>query len=174
VTKETAEAEIENIRILISANLTKILMLYGRLNTDYNARYLPITVNSTLTVISELEQLQEKHGNFSEILHENIERREKFSTVFNVPSFLQMDPSINGLRSATYKLASPLIKDYCKEDKTFLMGLETNIRSGIKHFLFSRTRNNCEFLSVFSQSKDTALINDLKEWCEMELLNLKT
>ena len=162
--------EIENVRMLVSVQLTRILMLFGRLNADYNARYLPITVNSSLILINELEQVEKRYYGFSEIFFENIERREKHSQVFNIPSSLQTDPTISGLRAAMYKLASPLIKNYCEEDKNFLHSLEIGLPKKIRYILLSRTKNNCEFLSVFCLPKDAGLVSALKAWCENELL----
>ncbi len=163
--------KIADPRLMISTQLTKILMLYGRLHSDYNARYLPITVNSALVLINKMEYLEKTYYGFSEILLENIERREKYSNVFSIPVSLLMDPSTNGLRAAMYKLASPLIKEYCEEDKRFLDNLDPSVSPETRHMLFSRTNNNCEFLSVFCQPKDMILLTELKNWCENELGN---
>ncbi|MCE3226413.1 MAG: hypothetical protein K0S32_964 [Bacteroidetes bacterium] len=166
--KVTEGSGIENIRIVISTHLTKILMLYGRLHGDYNTRYLPVTVSSILMLISELEILEKKYYGFSDILAENIERRERYTNVFHIPSALQNNPSVKGLKGALTELTDPMLSSYCAEDKKFLQSLGVNISLKTKQALFQRTLKNCDLLKSYSIGDSVKNLNDLKSWCEAE------
>jgi hypothetical protein len=171
VEEEMSEASgIENIKVVISTNLTKILMLYGRLSSDYNARYLPVTVSSIVHLISELEEIEKRYYGFSEILVENIQRRENYSKVFFIPDLLQKTPTINGLRQSLYQLMRPLIKNYVKEEKQFLLHEMNSLSSDkTKQLLLNKARNNSEFLSAYCQPKDFLLLSEFRNWCETEV-----
>jgi hypothetical protein len=161
-----------NIRTNISTNLTKILMLFGRLQPGYNVRYLPVSVNSILYMISELDQIEKKYFGFSEILQENIERREKHSRVFSTPPALRSNPSVKGLRLALYELTWPLIKNYCAEEKNFLTsGAGKNVSKTTRTSLLARTQRNCELLFAWCLPQESILLLELKLWCEEELEN---
>jgi hypothetical protein len=168
----TEASGLENIRILISAHLTKILMLYGRLHGDYNTRYLPVTVSSILLLINELEHLEKKYYGFSDILAENIERREKYTNVFHIPDALQNNPTVKGLRDALVELVDPMLPSYCREDKKFLEALGANISLKTRQALFQRTLKNCELLTGFCSSGTNTTIQELKSWCDAELNKL--
>lgn len=170
--KMTETPGIENMRTLISTHLTKILMLFGRLHTDYNARYLPVTVNSILVLINELEMIEKKFYGFEDILKENIDRREKYSNVFLIPSDLASDPTTQGLRTAMCALASPMIKSYCEEDRKFLETLNQQVSLKTRQTLFSRTKRNCDMLSACVSAEDTTALNELREYCEQKLQEL--
>jgi hypothetical protein len=172
--KMTDTPGIENMRTLISTHLTKILMLYGRLHTDYNARYLPVTVNSILVLINELEMIEKKFYSFDEILKENIERREKYSNVFLIPGQLATDPSTKGLRIAMCILASPIIQSYCEEDRRFLETLDGQISLKTKQTLFARTIRNCEMLRNCASAGDAEALETLKEYCRRRLAETET
>jgi len=169
--KETSETSgLENIKVTISTNLTKILMLYGRLSTDYNARYLPVTVSSIIHLINELEEIEKKYYGFSEILQDNITRRENYSKVFFIPDTLQAMPTVNGLRQSLYYLMKPLIRNYVKEDQHFLtQELSTLTSDKTKKLLINKTKNNCEFLMAYCEAADTMLLTEMRNWCEEQL-----
>jgi hypothetical protein len=169
--KEMSEASgIENIKVVVSTNLTKILMLYGRLSTDYNARYLPVTVSSIVHLISELEEIDKKYYGFSEVLVENIQRRENYSKVFFIPDSLQAMPTINGLRQSLYMLMKPLIKNYVGEEKQYLIQEMKSLSSEkTKKLLLNKAKNNCEFLRAYCEPADTLLLTEMQNWCESEL-----
>jgi hypothetical protein len=171
VEEEMSEASgIENIKVVISTNLTKILMLYGRLSSDYNARYLPVTVSSIVHLISELEEIEKRYYGFSEILVENIQRRENYSKVFFIPDLLQKTPTINGLRQSLYQLMRPLIKNYVKEEKQFLLQEMSSLASDkTKQLLLNKARNNSEFLSAYCEAKDSLMLSEFRNWCETEV-----
>ncbi|MGZ3900629.1 MAG: hypothetical protein ACXVO9_11110 [Bacteroidia bacterium] len=160
----------ENIRVLVSTQLTKVLMLYGRLNSDYNPRYLPITVNSILLIISELEMLESKFDDFAEILRENIERRERYSNVFMIPDALVNSPDTKGLRKAMQDLAAPLIKSYCVEDRIFLTTLSEQVSLKTRNTLLSRTMRHCMLLLASCRGEDLDTIEDLGNWCKSQLV----
>jgi hypothetical protein len=172
VEEEMPEASgIENIKVVISTNLTKILMLYGRLSADYNARYLPVTVVSITNLINELEEIEKKYYGFSEILQENISRRENYSKVFLIPGCLQEKPSTAGLRQALYQLMRPLIKNYVKEDQQYLtQELASPASDKTKKILLNKTVNNCEFLKAYCEATDGMLLTNLQKWCEEKLV----
>ena len=171
IEEEMSEASgIENIKVIVSTNLTKILMLYGRLSSDYNARYLPVTVSSIVYLINELEEIEKKYYGFSEILLENIQRRENYSKVFFIPDSLQAMPTINGLRQSLYQLMKPLIKNYVVTEKQFLeQELNSSSSEKTKKLLFNKAKNNSEFLKTYCEPADTLLLNEMVNWCEMEL-----
>jgi hypothetical protein len=172
VEKEMSEASgLENIKVIVSTNLTKILMLYGRLSSDYNARYLPVTVSSIIHLINELEEIEKKYYGFSEILQENIQRRENYSKVFFIPGSLQEMPSINGLRLSLYSLMKPLIKNYVREEKQFLQyEMKSPASEKTKRLLLNKARNNAEYLMTYCEAADTLLLNEFQNWCESELV----
>lgn len=160
---------IENLRILISAHLTKILMLYGRLHTDYNARYLPVTINSLLLLINELEMIEKQNEGFSEILKENIDRRTNYSNVFLIPEALKDNATANGLRLGMCELAAPIIKGYCIEDRNFLINLDKQVSEKTRTTLFLRTQKNCELLVFCCPPEDLPALEALRDWCASEL-----
>ena len=161
---------IENIKVIVSTNLTKILMLYGRLSSEYNARYLPVTVSSIVHLINELEEIGKNYCGFSEILHENIQRRENYSKVFFIPESLQRMPSITGLRQSLYQLMKPLIRNYVKEEKQFLQHeINSSTSNRTKKLLLNKALNNSEFLLAYCGPADTLLLNEMQNWCEAEL-----
>jgi hypothetical protein len=143
-------------------------MLYGRLNGDYNTRYLPVTVSSILMLITELEHLEKKYYGFSDILAENIERREKYSKVFLIPEALQKNPSAKGLRYALSDLTIPLLSSYCSEDRKFLENLGPSISVKTRRALFQRTIKNCDLLINFCGDKASNTLHALKQWAETE------
>lgn len=171
VEEDMSEASgIENIKVIVSTNLTKILMLYGRLSSDYNARYLPVTVSSIVNLINELEEIEKRYYGFSEILIENIQRRENYSKVFFIPDSLQAMPTINGLRQSLYQLMKPLIRNYVKEEKLFLLQeMNTQSSDKTKKLLLNKARNNAEFLTAYCEPVDTLLLSEMQNWCEAEL-----
>lgn len=164
----TLSQGIENMRILVSAHLTKILMLYGRLDSNYNARYLPITVGSLQLLINELEVIEKQNPTFKDILKENIDRRLNFSNVFLIPESLRINASIPGLRAGIRELAGPMINDYCKQDRLFLSNLDSIISEKTRITLFNRTKRNCELLKFCCNDKDVEILNSLKSWCVSE------
>jgi hypothetical protein len=170
----TSKPETENIRTTVSTHLSKILMLMGRLNPDYNSRYLPVTVTAVLYLVSELEQIEKNHGDFATILGENIERREKHLHVFDVPDTVKRNPTSKGIRLALYELADPLIKNYCEEEKMFLSsGLGPQVSRLVRLSMLMRTEKNCSLLSTLCKGNNCDRLQDLKQWCEAELASLK-
>jgi hypothetical protein len=170
----TASSGIENIRILVSAHLTKILMLYGRLDLDYNARYLPVTVSSLNSLINELEVIEKQNAELTAILKENIDRRINFSNVFLVPEVLRDNPTVSGLRAGLAELAAPIVAEYCEQDRMFLANLDPVISERTRATLFNRTKRNCELLYFCCREEDRERLKDLREWCELELEGRKT
>ena len=160
---------LENMRILVSSHLTKVLMLFGRLNLDYNPRYLPVTVNSIMLLINELEMMEKNSAEFSEILSENINRRVMHSNVFMIPVALKDNPDTKGLREATRELAAPLVKSYCIEEVMFLTTLSEPISPKTRSALFSRAKRNCEILRDLCNDEDVQDIEDLKDLCCKEI-----
>jgi hypothetical protein len=170
--KMTNTPGIENMRTLISTHLTKILMLYGRLHTDYNARYLPVTVNSILLLINELEMIEKKYYGFSDILKENIDRREKYSSVFLIPEELVREPNTKGLRTSMCALASKIVNAYCEEEKKFLLALNDQVSFKTRQTLYARTRRNCDLLQECCPPADLGELQSLRAFCEEKLVEM--
>ncbi|MBA3664226.1 MAG: hypothetical protein H0W61_08465 [Bacteroidetes bacterium] len=159
----------ENIRTLVSTHLTKVLMLFGRMDSDYNPRYLPVTVSSVLVLLNELEMMGQKFEDLAGLLKENIERREKFSNVFLVPPTLLTQPDLQGLRLAMCELAQPLIKSYCEEEINFLKTLDEQVSTKTRNSLFSRARRSCGLLKGCASKEDLIDLCALQDLCEREL-----
>jgi hypothetical protein len=159
---------LENIRIKVSSSLTKILMLFGRLQPDYNIRYLPVTVSSLQGLIGELEQLEKKYYGFPEILKESIERRERYSRVIRIPGEVLGNPGTKGMRQALYQLSCPLIKSYCEKEKEFLIS-SADISEQMRLRLLDRARHHCELLFAWCYPEDSIHLLELKDWCSAEI-----
>jgi hypothetical protein len=159
---------LENIRIKVSSNLTRILMLFGRLQPDYNVRYLPATVSSIQDLVGEMEQLEKKYYGFSEILKENIERRDKYSKLIQIPCHLRANPGTKGMRQSLYLLTCPLIKSYCEKEKSFLIS-SVDISDQTRLRLLDRARQHCELLFAWCYPEDSIHLLELKDWCSEEI-----
>jgi hypothetical protein len=123
-------------------------------------------------LITELEHLEKKYYGFSDILAENIERREKYSKVFLIPSALQSSPSAKGLRDALSDLTIPLLSSYCMEDKKFLENLGSTISLKTRRALFQRTIKNCDLLINFCGEKAPETLHELKQWAEAQVAKM--
>jgi hypothetical protein len=157
-------------RMLISTQLTKIFLLLGRLQPDYNPRYLPVTVSSILFLVNELDQLEKKVTGFSGILKENIELRQR-SEVFFIPKSLLASPDCQGLRTMLFELTNILIKSFCTEEKKFLSeGINPQISSMVRFTLLMRTEKNCKLLAALCGAENWLQLNELKRWCKSEML----
>jgi hypothetical protein len=159
---------LESIRIRVSSSLTKIVMLFGRLQPDYNIRYLPVTVSSIQSLICDLEQLEKKYYGFQEILKESIERREKYSRVIRIPGHLLCNPGTKGMRQSLYQLSCPLIKSYCEKEKEFLIS-SAEISEQTRVRLLDRARHHCELLFAWCYPEDSIHLLELKDWCSAEI-----
>jgi len=160
----------EDIRIQVSADLTNILRLYGKLQTEGDFRQIPDIINSILPLISGLEYKEQKYYGFSEILYENIEQVEKNSGVLNTPHILSADQGTKGLRKALYELTCPLIERYCSEERNFLSSkMGPGVSKKIKQNLLINAKANCGLLFAFCLPEESILILDLKIWCDERL-----
>jgi len=159
----------ETARVIISAHITEILMLYGRLHKHYNARYLPVTVSSIIGIILELEQISKELHDFDAVLTENIERRQKYSQAFKIPTLVHKMPTLGGLCLAMYDLANPLVLEYCTEEKKFLAeGLSVSLSKNTRCALLVRSVKYCNLLLTFNTDHRVQL-EDLKSWCTLEM-----
>ncbi|HEY6159891.1 MAG TPA: hypothetical protein VI112_01675 [Bacteroidia bacterium] len=155
---------VDDTRTEVSVNLTKILVLFGRLGPDTNARQLPATLAHIEPLISELEQMRLKDPAFDLILRQSIEVREKHSKVFRIPQVLLADPTIEGLRSANAQLAARVVRSYCRMTKKIFQELGAKATRE----LLTETVNDCRLIASALREEEPKLI-ELLYWCEMEL-----
>jgi hypothetical protein len=162
----------EHIRVQVSAHLTRIFLLFGRLDPHQNVRYLPVTVHSILSMIKELELIEKKYYGFGEIVRENIECRDKFLYGFDIRPLLIHNPTVKGLRAALYGLTCPVIKAYCKAEREFLVfGPGGGSSIATRQTLLKRTKKNCEDLFAWCLPEESILLLELKTWCEEQMVS---
>jgi very-short-patch-repair endonuclease len=160
----------ENTRTQISIHLTKILVLFGRLNPEYNPRQLPLSVHLILIHLRELEQLDAEEEEFKALFRESVEIRENYTKVFVIPVTLLNNPTLEGLKQVISELVDPLVYRYCVEEKKALSA-EVD---GSKHpddirLMLSRTRENCRLLQSVSRTANAKFLQELQSWCESGL-----
>src|ERR1051326_1009533 len=161
---QTYTFNMDDTRTEVSVNLTKILVLFGRLGPDTNARQLPATLAHIAPLLGELEKMRAKNPEFDLILRQSIEVREKYSKVFRIPQVLSADPTIEGLRTANAQLAARVVRSYCRETKKIFQELGAK---ATRELLFE-TVNDCRLIASVLREEEPKLI-ELMYWCEMEL-----
>jgi hypothetical protein len=159
----------EDIKTQVSTDLTNILRLYCKLQTNEDVRQTPDIISSILPLINDLEKKEQKYYGFSEILHENIEQVERNSQVLKTPSVLRAEEGTKGLRKALYELTWPLIEPYCNEERKFLSAKIRTTSKKIRYNLLLNAKTNCGLLFAFCLPQESILLLDLKIWCESKM-----
>jgi hypothetical protein len=155
-------------------HLTKILVLFGRLNPEYNSRQLPLTVHLVHIHLRELDQLEKENPSFGDMFKESVEIRENYTKVFVIPYSLLSDPTLHGLVKVITELVDPLVRKYCEEERRAL-SVEID---GSKHaddiiLMLKRTWENCRLLQKVSQPGSIKQLLALQVWCEAGLKRLQ-
>jgi hypothetical protein len=163
----------ENIRTQISIHLTKILVLFGRLNPEYNPRQLPLTVHLILIHLRELEQLETDNHEFGVSFRESVEIRENYTKVFVIPFLLLDEPTLGGLRKVISELVDPLVGRYCEEERKALsQEIDNSRHTDDVRLMLSRTRENCRLLRTVSLPPSAKKLSELQVWCDYGLEKL--
>ena len=163
----------EKLRSDISNYLTKILVLFSRLDPDAKTRNLPDTIHEFVKVVRRLEQLEHNYPEFVQIFAENIEIREKHSKVFIIPNTILNDPSLNGIKNALTLYLDPLVKRYSVEQQQFVKNELRNKKDiSRKRILLENMRNDCKMMGQLCSAHNIPVFNNLITWCEMELSGL--
>ena len=163
----------EKLRSEVSNHLTKILVLFSRLDPDAKTRTLSETLHEFVRVIGKLEQLEKKYSEFGKILAENIEIREQHSKVFVIPNTILNDCTINGIKKALTLYLDPLIRRYSVEQQKYIKS-ELRYKKDVQRcrVLLSNMRSDCKIIGQYCSAHNMPVIENLFTWCEMELSGL--
>jgi hypothetical protein len=164
----------ENLRTKISDHLTNILLLMGRLNSEYNPANLPGTLRQLFPFVIRLELLEKTHEDFEREFRENVLVRKNHSDVFDIPASFLQDPTIHGLRSVLADLADQRAASYCEELHKFIKE-ELNSAKPVraKYLLLTKVREDCEFLISVCSEKNYPVLAKLDKQCQAGLLDLE-
>lgn len=156
----------EAVKSDVSFAITRLLLLLGRLKTGYNARYLPVTVNSLQNLLRILEEKEVKSLEINNYISEIILRKEKFCKVFRIPDTLRDNPTISGFRSTISEICDTYITDFCKEERRFI-GTQSDYT--LRLFLAQRAKKYCELLEQYAGSENQIVLGLFHTWCDFQL-----